>query len=381
MYLEKFMNKYEDWQERLSAAPYYIEIKNDGPYYILKYNMIQSNFSYPEVIEARGSIFTCIHNEWKCVCRSLDKFGNWGESYAVTNKIDWSKPVSVQEKVDGSIMRLWFHKGVWHLSTNGTIDAFKADCSDSTYGDVFKSIVCAHTSWWDFLDSLSYGCCYWFEMVHPQYNPIVVHYNEPAIYFLGWRDINGDMNEIERMPSILLERNKWIKIPHRYTFTNLNDVLEACHNMGENEEGYVICAYNQMENNSFLRIKCKGDEYLKRHKLRGNGPLTTAKIISLWQTNCLDDFLAYFPENATPVDNIIKQLRDLWEKADIAYDVVMGFGKRKDFALRAQSYIKPIQSYLFARLDKKVDCAQTYFKQMKAKNLADLIEVKEIELK
>ena len=381
MYLEKFMNKHNDWKERLSVAPYFIEVKNDGPYYILKYNMIQSDFSRPEVIEARGSIFCNIHNEWRCVCRSLDKFGNWGESYAVTNKIDWSKPVSVQEKVDGSIMRLWFHRGAWHLSTNGTIDAFKATCGDSTYGDVFKFIVCAHTSWWDFLDSLHYDCCYWFEMVHPQYNPIVVHYNEPAIYFLGWRDIDGDMNEIEHMPSILLRRNKWIKIPRRYTFTNLDDILEACHKMGENEEGYVVCAYSQMENSSFLRIKCKGDEYLKRHKLRGNGPLTQKRIIEMWQESSIDDFLAYFPEHKEFVDRTIFMLLHLAKKADAIYDALAGVKNRRDFALYAKKWIKPLQSYFFARLDNKVDCAQTYFKQMKAKNLAELIEVKEIGLK
>lgn len=381
MYLEKFMNKYKDWQERLNAAPYCLEIKNDGPYYILKYNMIESDFSRPEVIEARGSIFTNMHNEWVCVCRSLDKFGNWGESYAVTNKIDWSRPVSVQEKVDGSIMRLWFHNSAWHLSTNGTIDAFKASCGDSNYGDVFKSIVCAHTSWQNFLNSLHCDYCYWFEMVHPQYNPIVVHYNEPAIYFLGCRNMNT-MEEREPWLDFISLKFSWLKRPKVYKYNSLDEVLQACCKMGEDEEGYVICtSRGQMENGSFLRIKCKGDEYLKRHKLRGNGPLTTTKIISLWQTDSLDDFLAYFPENKALVDTTIQKVRDLWEKADIAYDCVKDSGKRRDFAIRARSYIKPLQSYLFARLDNKVDCAQTYFKQMKAKNLAELIEVKEIGLK
>ena len=133
-----------------------------------------------------------------------------------------------------------------------------------------------------------------------------------------------------------------------------------------------------MENGSFLRIKCKGDEYLKRHKLRGNGPLTSTKIVGLWQTDILDDFLAYFPEHTDFVNKIIKQIRDLYEKADIAYDVVKSVRPRRDFALHAQTYIKPIQGYLFARLDEKVECARDYFKGMKAKNLAELLEIKNI---
>ena len=378
MELVKFMNKYVDWEKRLREKPYCLEIKWDGDFVILKYNMIESDLNLTICKEARGSIFTNIHNEWVCVCRSLDKFGNWGESYADTKKIDWTKPVSVQEKVDGSIIRCWCWKGLWHVSTNGTIDAFKAECGDSTFGDVFYSIIEKYTTVRAFFECLNPMFTYWFEMVHPQYNQIVVRYNEPAVYFLGRRNI---ITMEESVYFNVFSALNWLRTPKVFKYSNLDDVLEACHNMGENEEGYVVCAYNQMENDSFLRIKCKGDEYLKRHKLRGNGPLTAVKVISLWQIDSLDDFLAYFPEHADFVDSILNKLRDLIEKADIAYDCVKGYGPRRDFALRAQSYVKPIQSYLFARLDNKVDCANTYFKNMKPRNLAELLNIKEISVK
>jgi hypothetical protein len=269
---------------------------------------------------------------------------------------------------------------LWRVSTNGTIDAFKAECGDSTYGDVFYSIIEKYTTIRGFFDILDPHYTYWFEMVHPQYNQIVVHYNEPAIYYLGCRELYS-MEEMKMIPFEMFDMSNWIKFPKKFDYTNLDDILEACHNMGEDEEGYVVCAYNQMENGSFLRIKCKGDEYLKRHKLRGNGPLTAVKVVSLWQDDTIDDFLAYFPEHTTYVNEVIHKIRDLYEKADIAYDVVKGTGPRKDFAMRAKSYIKPIQSYLFARLDNKVDCASTYFKQMKARNLAEILDIKDIGVK
>lgn len=379
MELIKFMNKYADWEKRLREKPYCLEIKWDGDFVILKYNMIESDLNLTICKEARGSIFTNIGNEWICVCRSLDKFGNWGESYADTKKIDWTQSVSVQEKVDGSIIRCWCYKGLWHVSTNGTIDAFKAECGDSTYGDVFYSIISKYISVRDFFNCLDTYYTYWFEMVHPQYNQIVVHYSEPAIYYLGRREMYS-MKE-NKFETELAMNCPWIKEPKLYSYNNLDEVLEACHNMGEDEEGYVVCAYGQMENGSFLRIKCKGDEYLKRHKLRGNGPLTAVKVVSLWQDDTIDDFLAYFPEHTTFVNEIVHKIRDLYEKADIAYDVVKGTGPRKDFATRAKSYIKPIQSYLFARLDNKVDCASTYFKQIKARNLAEILDIKDIGVK
>jgi len=382
MELVKFMNKYADWEKRLREKPYCLEIKWDGDFVILKYNMIESDLNLTICKEARGSIFTNIHNEWICVCRSLDKFGNWGESYADTKKIDWTQPVSVQEKIDGSIIRCWCYKGLWHVSTNGTIDAFKAECGDSTFGDIFYSIISKYTTIRNFFDCLETDKTYWFEMVHPTYNPIVIHYKEPAIYFLGSRWMNeGDMPEMKILPITLMTFNNWIKTPKHYHYTSLEEVLEACHKMGEDEEGYVVCAYNQMENDSFLRIKCKGDEYLKRHKLRGNGPLTAVKVISLWQDDTIDDFLAYFPEHTTYVNEVIHKICDLYEKADIAYDVVKGTGPRKDFAMRAKSYIKPIQSYLFARLDNKTDCAMNYFKEMRSRNLAEILDIKDIGVK
>lgn len=280
----------------------------------------------------------------------------------------------MQEKIDGSIIKLWCDRGLWHISTNGTIDAFKAECGDSTYGDVFYSIVQKYTTIRNFILNLNSSYTYWFELVDPKYNPVVIHYSEAAIYFLGCRNMIT-MKEANILPFEIFDMCNWIKIPKRFDYTNLDEVLEACHNMGEDEEGYVICAYNQMENGSFLRIKCKGDEYLRRHKLRGNGPLTSARIIEMWQEDSLDDFLAYFPEHKDFVSGISFSIQRLIEITDLAYASLKGYPDRKDFAFRAKSYIQPITSYCFARLDDKVSCAREYYKNMKAKNVVDAISI------
>jgi len=372
MELLKFLNSHEDWKELLAAKPYCVEIKQDGDYFMLKYNMIESDFMRQEVREARGSIFRqSADGKWICVCRAMDKFGNWGEPYADTAKIDWAQSVSVQEKIDGSIIKLWCDRGLWYTSTNGTIDAFKAECGDSTYGDVFYSIVQKYTTIHNFILNLDSMYTYWFEMVHPIYNPVVIHYSEASISFLGLRNNTTGAEEIPN-PKLFPE---WIRHPKQFHFNNLDDVLRACHNMGEDEEGYVVCAYNQMENGSFLRIKCKGDEYLKRHKLRGNGPLTSARIIEMWQEDSLDDFLAYFPEHKDFVNGISFSIQRLIEITDLAYASLKGYPDRKDFALRAKSYIRPITSYCFAHLDNKVSCAREYYKNMKAKNVVDAISI------
>lgn len=384
MYLIDFLNSHPtNWREKLAAKPYCIDIKQDGDYYIFKYSLIESNLNDYLCRECRGAICRLDdNNKWICVARSLDKFGNWGESYADTKKIDWSRGVDVQEKVDGSIIRCWYDRDLWRVSTNGTIDAFKAECGDSTFGDVFYSIISKYTTIKNFFDCLETDKTYWFEMVHPAYNPIVIHYKEPAIYFLGsrWMD-EEDMPEMKILPITLMTFNNWIKTPKHYHYTSLEEVLEACHKMGDDEEGYVCVSYSQMENGSFLRIKCKGDQYLILHHLRGNGPLTAQRVIELWQSDSLDDFIAYFPEHTDFVNTTIQKLTDLIEKTDIAYEIVKHEGSRKDFAIRANTYVKPVASCLFALLDKKVENAEAYYKQLKARNLAQLLDVKNIGIK
>ena len=51
-----FINQNKNWRDILSEAPYYLSIKDDGEYTILKYNQISSDFSNDYVKESRGLI-------------------------------------------------------------------------------------------------------------------------------------------------------------------------------------------------------------------------------------------------------------------------------------------------------------------------------------
>ena len=97
---------------------------------MFKYNQIESDFEYQLVREARGIILR--EKVWKVVCRPFDKFFNYGEQFSDVRLIDWEH-VYVQQKVDGSLIKIWYDFGRWHISTNGSIDAFKAECGDTNY--------------------------------------------------------------------------------------------------------------------------------------------------------------------------------------------------------------------------------------------------------
>ena len=367
MELVKFMNKHpNDWQELLAAEPYNIEVRSDTmngvEYWILKYNMIKSNMSYNLVKEARGSIFRKSDTgEWICVCHPFDKFFNYGEQYSAVHDIDWGT-ASVQQKVDGSLIKIWHDNENWHISTNGSIDAAKAECGDYNFNFLVNEALRNSPDFWYALNPTR---CYMFELTSP-YNHIVIQYEGFHLWYLGCRDMENDeeVNEEFNVEGILH--------PALFPHHSLSECVMAAHEMGEDEEGYVVC------DNNFNRIKIKGDEYLRLHKIRGNGPLTTLRVIEMWQDDSLDDFVAYYPEFEDFVNDVLFQISNLVDLTEIAYKVVSGYDtpERRDFARYANTYKPPIRSYLYAKLDGKVEDAIDYFAEMRARTLASFLAAK-----
>jgi len=64
------------------------------------------------------------------VAYPFNKFFNFGEEYA--DNIDWES-AHVLEKVDGSLIKVYFHNGAWCVGTNNTIDANDAELSAPPY--------------------------------------------------------------------------------------------------------------------------------------------------------------------------------------------------------------------------------------------------------
>lgn len=365
MELVKFMNENEDWQVKLAAAPYYLDIRSDEingeRYYLLKYNMILSDMGLRIVQEARGSIFRQNkNNEWVCVCYPFDKFFNYGEKYSAVNCINWNT-VSVQQKVDGSLIKFWWDYNGWAVSTNGSIDAYKAECGNTTYGALVKQVIDRIPN---FFDKFDRDYTYMFELTSP-YNHIVIRYEGINLWYLGRRNI---LNYKEDNKPLDIEG---ILHPQIYPYHSLADCIVAAHAMGDDEEGYVCCDSN------FNRIKIKGDEYLALHKMRGNGPLTVLRVVEMYQQGTLDDFIAYYPEFKDFTDDVVQHIRYYIEVCETAFKVVNSvvgaMEERRDFAMYANTYKPIVRSYLYARLDGKVKNGNDYLMNMRARTLASYI--------
>lgn len=371
MELLNFLNAHShDWQKRLAAKPYCLDIKSTPPYYTLKYKMLESDFSLPEVLEARGMIVREDNGAWFAVSWGMNKFFNATEQYAETANIDWST-ARVQAKIDGSLMKIAFDpvEKAWLCSTNGTARATDASTAfGKSFYDVFCEVLGGNFD--AFCARLSKNYTYFFELVS-KYNKICVSYDEDAIYYLGCRNMIS-FEEENYVPNF---KGFNVKRPREYRLSSYEDCQRAVEELGENQEGFVIV------DGAFRRIKMKTPWYISMHRLRGNGVVTPAHILALWQSEAIDDFVAAFPEYTSLVDEVARKLVGLIEKTDIAYEVAKHEGSRKDFALHVQAYVKPVQACLFALLDKKFRDAESYYKQVKPRVLAQLLDVKEIGVK
>ena len=331
--LIEFLSNNSNWKEVLTKPPYCLTIKEEDGFILIKYNQCDSNFNEPLVRECRGII---LDNILKPVCIPFFKFGNYGESYCP--EIDWAS-ARVQEKVDGSLIKVWFYNDEWRVSTNGTIDAYKSDLGQSifsaldipykTFGGLFEKA--KENSGLDF-DRLDKGKTYMFELVSP-YNKVVVPYKDIKIYHIGTRD-NTTLEE--------LEEDIGVEKPKHYNLHTLEDCISTASKMPYSEEGYVVVDKN------WNRVKIKSPQYVAVHHLKNNGDLNISSLVQLVRANETEEFKIYFPEYAEYVDKLKEKIENIISTLQTEVDCLKTkeFETQKDFALAVKD--KPFSAYYFA---------------------------------
>lgn len=307
--IQEFILAHDNWRELLSTDPYNLKISEDDGFVLFKYNQISSNFNEEICKEARGLILDTQDN-FRVVRYAFKKFFNVDEGFAA--HIDWDTAVAT-EKIDGSIMSVWYARGKWRLSTNGTIDAFKTELSDASlyrsFGDLFESVLPLST-----FEHYHKRRCWTFELVSP-YNKIVIGYPKTKVYLLSVRNMDT-LEELDLDAVEMIADANGIAVPQRYDLNNEADYRQLVEQMPEGHEGVVVRdQYNE-------RVKIKTLLYFQLHKAKNNGVVTLDRIVDLIRVNDHHEFLSYFPEY-TDVFNYVKQQVDNTEgiKEKITQDV------------------------------------------------------------
>lgn len=330
-----FIEDNADWEIRLSEPPYSLVITHDGEYTMLKYNQLESDFSIPLVRECRGIIIRKVWGQWMVVCHGFDKFGNYGESYCPS--IDWTT-ASVQEKIDGSLIKIWYDLGEWHISTNGTIDAFKAVVNgegELTFGDLAMRAM--PVSWEAFDRAALKNATYMFELCS-KFNRVVVPHDKPTLYFLGWRLFDEEQNPYNSSMVNLFE------MPRRYNLHSLDDVRAAAENLPWDDEGYVVC------DRFFNRVKIKSPAYVRAHYARNNNIITTERLVEVILAGEQKEFLIYASEWTDELQDVERRMKEFAAaaRAHLAQIYEMkDFDSRGRYAAEVSKTPRMMQDFLY----------------------------------
>jgi RNA ligase len=190
------------------------------------------------------------------VARPFKKFFNDSE-----NKHTPTPDFDVYEKMDGSLGILFHYEGEWVIATRGS---FTSDQAVKGFEMLQK---------YDY-QKLHKDYTYLFEIIYDD-NRIVVKYDYEDLILLGMIntetgyevDLYGEGNDV-RLKNLI--SNLGFKVVKKYDGINDYSILKGM--IKDDEEGFVV----KFSNGN--RMKVKGEEYMKLHKL-----ITTVSTTAIWE--------------------------------------------------------------------------------------------------
>ncbi len=361
----KFIKDNSDWINLLSKKNIVVKIASDlfgqGKRAAIFNYEVLADFSDPIVQEARGIIID--PDELEVLCWPFRKFGNFGESYA--DKIDWST-ARVQDKVDGSIVKLWYLNG-WRWSTNGTIDAKEAPTSSVIVKNYLELIKKADNYAQIPFSDLHKDRTYIFELISPE-NQVVIRYDKTHLIHTGTRDNNTGEEYCEDIG---------IEEPLEYDLHSLDDCLNAADKLNASgfvkKEGFVVVDEN------FHRIKIKSPEYLYMHRIVDNGNVSARRMLELLRsvnTSELDSFIKDRPLFEVHISYYRFKLSELEQMIDrfigFALNLYAEYSfERKTVAAKIEK--NPLASFAFKAIDGQVLSGKEWVKKMSISQLERLV--------
>jgi hypothetical protein len=330
----------------------------------LKYNQIDSPFAEPIVRECRGIILDEADG-WRVVARTFDKFFNHGEGHAAP--IDWGT-ARVQEKLDGSLMQLYWYRGEWRVASSGTPDAsgrtvsLQAEGAD-TFADLF----------WRTHAGIGYslprpaqrGETFAFELMTPQ-NRVVVRHSEPRLVLLAVRDTETG---IERRPN----NRDGYPIVREFSLGSFDDVLASFQHIDPLcQEGYVVV------DGQWNRVKMKHPGYVAIAHMAGGG-CSPRRVMEIVRSGESAEVLAHFPEWRPMFDDLGGRFNELVADLEAAYEriahIPAGKDGQKAFAMEANRTRCP--SALFQVRAGKATSVREFLAGVNIDHLLRALEVKD----
>lgn len=337
-----------------------IHVVTDGDLVSLKYNQIESPMHEPIVQECRGMVVDTATG--MVLAHPYNKFWNHGDTLAAP--IDWPS-ARVLEKIDGSLMILYWHAGQWCVASSGHPTA------GGSFGDEPYTFREAFWRTWHRLEmrwpaSKWSHCCFMFELCDAP-NRVVVRHDSPRIVLHGARDLaTGDELTLDELGWIA-EDHDW-DLVRSFPISSIDDCLAAAAALDPiQQEGFIVV------DAAFGRVKIKSPRYVILHHMKGEATLRRA--IELWQTGETQELLGHFPEFAPKILPVHDRLDQIAAVAAMETGVAAAAtGTRKEFALAVKD--QPWSSVAFKLYGAEVtaDAAKRVMRAASLQSLERMLE-------
>lgn len=193
----------------------------------------------PVTLAARGLILDVVTR--RIVATPFPKFFNASERGEPIPDL----PFDTFEKLDGSLIILFHHRGRWRTTTKGAFDSVQAKWAQTRIDRIDTA-------------SLVPGVTYLAEATYPE-NRIVVRHDQEALRLLGAYDNRGV--ELAWDAVVTAAASIGLGTAARTHYQSVSDLLAIAKSLPRSEEGFVVRFQNG------VRLKIKGAEYKRIHAL------------------------------------------------------------------------------------------------------------------
>lgn len=301
-----------------------ITVKERDNLLVLDYDQIESPKLHPVVKECRGLILE--KDTYNIVFRCMSRFFNYRE--ADTLSYDYSN-AQYFDKVDGSLIKIYFYRNRWNIATRGTIVAD----NETPFGITFEQLVLKalglnrETFQTTAAALLNPKISYSFEVTSIE-NRIVTRYEGYTLHYLSARltetgEYVDESDAASAFGAVLLEPI--------LSGAPIQDVLDYVEHLPDLKEGLI--AYID----GTPICKFKSTKYVEVHHKRGNGiSLNGIRRLVILQEH--EEYLSYFPEETPLFAPYVQAYATLFETLSSLWEQVKDIEDQKTFALAVKDH-------------------------------------------
>lgn len=289
-----------------------------------KYSQIESPMGESICQEARGLVLDEA-DSWRIVCYTFRKFFNAGEGHGDP----LTEPKHVYEKVDGTLIQVYYWENAWRTATTGRPDAsgeYSPLVPGETFHDLFQKVFTAK-KYRDLPSTLSH-LCFGFELA-TAYNRIVCRYDIERLPLLM---VRNRVTGLELNPEqFVSDHNLNWELPKKYPVRSLPEIQVASQSLLPLEaEGYVVVGEPRLDG-SYTRLKVKSPAYVATAHLKEG--CTPKKLLEIARCGECSELLTYFPEFKASYDTIAARYETFVRELEAVWERNKGIESQKEFAL------------------------------------------------